>query len=122
MSLLDRILNMIATSAPRALPILPPPEFAGAHVTYQPQGGCGHVVFAHRSTRFSLYYEFAGGEAIAVIRVPTDREWTTHTGLPANTREPLLRFIGATVAYDQTSDHAGRYELTADAITIYARR
>lgn len=119
MSLLHRILNAILMPPARVLPVVPPPEFSGARIAYQSDGRCGYVVFADGATRFSLYYEFAGGEALAVIDVPTTNEWTRHTGLPAHTREPLLRFIGATVAHDQTANHAGRYELGTDTLTIY---
>lgn len=120
MSLINQILNSISMPAPRPLPVVPPPEFAEARVAYQSEGRSGYVVFAHGGTRFSLYYELAGGDALAVIDVPTPETWKKHTGLPADTREPLLRFIGATVAHDQTADHQGRYVLTNTAIKIYA--
>jgi len=117
-SLMNRILNAILMPAPRPLPVRPPPEFPEAQVACQSDGPCGYVVFAHRGTRFSLYYELAGGDALAVIDVPTVETWKKHTGLPVDARESLLRFIGATVAYDQTANHQGRYVLTDAAITI----
>lgn len=119
MSFINRMLNIVAMPAARVLPVVPPPEFAEARIGYQSEGRGGYVVFAHRATRFSMYYEFAGGDALAVIDVPSAAHWTRQTGLPLDTREPLLHFIGATVAYDQTADHAGRYKLGSSTLTIY---
>lgn len=89
---------------------------------YESNGRCGYVVFSHRGTRFSLYYEFAGGDALAVIDVPSAHEWKRKTGLSLAARDPLLRFIGATVARDQTANHAGTYVLGTNTLTIYASR
>lgn len=119
MSLLNRILNAITMSAPYMHPILPPPEFAGARIAYQSEGRSGSVIFAHAGTHFSMYYEFAGGKALATIDIPTVKDWTAQTGLPLHTRDPLLRFIAATVAHDQTTDHTGTYTISANTITIY---
>ena len=119
MSLLNRVLNAVTMPTPHPHPISPPPEFAGAQIAYQSEGRSGSVIFAHAGTRFSMYYEFAGGNALAIIDIPTVKNWTARTGLPLHTRDPLLRFIAATVAHDQTTNHTGTYTISANAITIY---
>ncbi len=75
----------------------------GARVRYLSDGRSGSVVFSMGLRSFEMYYEFGGGDAVAIIDVPTQSEWLAKTWFASELREPILDFIGATVARDQVS-------------------
>lgn len=92
---------------------------ADARLSYASQGRGGQVVFTNRTTRFELYYEFGGGNCLALIYVPTEKEWQRATGMPVAERQRVLTFIARQVIADQTSFGRSRYEISDDCITIY---
>ncbi len=90
----------------------------GARVGYRNQGRSGAVVFRMGLRSFEMYYEFGGGDTVAIIDVPSQAEWFARTRFPIEQRQSILEFIGATVAKDQVSKGRGRYEIHDDCIRI----
>lgn len=86
-------------------------------VVSQGRGGTIHV--DHESTRFSLWWEFAGEGALAIINVPTVDEWEAATTLPLHERAAVLRAIGEHVVHTQTSGR-GRYAVEGAFMTVYS--
>ncbi len=61
------------------------------------QGRGGTIYFISDETKFSLWWEFAGNDAIAFIEAPSADRWTKHTGLPLKQRNDVLIYIGEQV-------------------------
>lgn len=89
------------------------------HVTTEGRGGTVH--YEHAPTRFSMWWEFAGSEALAIIGIPTETHWEASTSLPLAQRLATLTFIGEQLVQQQTSG-SGRFEIHEQTMTIYASR
>jgi len=97
-----------------------PASMAGARLTYVNDGRAGRVIFSLGGQQFDMYFEFGGGDALAVVDVPRAREWQRRTGFPLSMRAPILEFVGRTIVRDQTSSGTGTFVIHENAITIYA--
>ncbi|GAB2596049.1 hypothetical protein [Spirosoma areae] len=65
-----------------------------------------------------MWYELAGGSALAIINIPTPEHWEALTKTPLSQRDAILQFIGEQVLRDQVSTDG--YFLTDDNfITLY---
>lgn len=122
MSWLAGVTSIITSVFPlhRKLGVTPPPALSGARVTYTSEGRSGRVIFTHGLRSFDMYFEFGGGDTLAIIDVPAAKEWTTRTGFPAALRPAILEFIGQSVVRDQTTQGRGRFVIHEDAITLHA--
>lgn len=98
----------------------PPACIKGAQVTYASEGRCGRVVFTHGEKSFGMYFEFGGGNTVAIIDVPAAAEWVERTAIPLAARQATLEFIGQRVVQDQVSQSRGRYVIHERSITIHA--
>ena len=65
-----------------------------------------------------MWWEFGGGNAVAIINIPTVKNWENLTGLPLDRRDSILQFIGEHVMEDQTSGRGG-FMIRQDEMTIY---
>jgi len=81
------------------------------------RGGTVHYVSAKAS--FDMWYELAGGNALAIINVPTPQYWEAATKLPLSRRAATLKFIGESVVRDQASGN-GYFQIDDNFITIYS--
>ncbi len=90
---------------------------ANAWLEYDDEGRCGYVILHHGKTVYRFYYEFGGGETLAIISIPTASQWEAHTGLPLEEREAILEFIGLRVVADKAPGRG--YRIDPDAIVIY---
>lgn len=70
---------------------------------YENQGRGGTVWYESQETRFGLWWEFAGGDALAIVEIPAEREWEKRTRLPLDRRLETLEFIGEQLVKDQTA-------------------
>lgn len=93
----------------------------GARVRYINEGRSGRVVFSMGFKSFEMYYEFGGGDTVAIIDIPSPDEWLAKTRFADELRQPILEFIGETVTRDQVSLSRGCYEIHDDCIRIIAR-
>lgn len=78
---------------------------ADARVRYEQEGRGGTVIFERGATALRFYWEFGGGDALALVFVPTAEQWEAQTGLPRAERLPILDFVAARILADQ----GGRY-------------
>jgi hypothetical protein len=83
------------------------------------EGRSGTIYFENPQSKFSMWWEFAGAGALAIINIPTPEQWETTTKLPLAQRDDVLRIIGEHVVRTQTSGR-GRYVMDDQFITIYA--
>lgn len=90
-----------------------------ARIEVSQDGRSGHVTYVEGALRASFHFEFGGGDCIAWLSVPTVNDWTRETGLPADRRDEVLRFVAERVH----RDHAGsaRYTIDADSISFWSR-
>lgn len=89
-------------------------------VTYSSDGRSGYVNYQSPEARFSLYYEFGGGDVVACINIPDVKHWQKDTGLPVGQRDEILNFIGTQVARDQT--RGGSFKIEGNWMNIYENR
>ncbi|MEZ4456495.1 MAG: hypothetical protein R2882_08095 [Gemmatimonadales bacterium] len=92
---------------------------ANSKLTYSGHGPSGEIQYADGPHRFRMYYEFGGGDALAIIPVPGAEAWEAVTGIPIARRDEVLRDIAAQVVTDQTSTGRNRVEIGSDRITIF---
>jgi hypothetical protein len=90
-----------------------------AKLTYHSVGRGGHITFTNNQTSFRLWWEFAGGNALLIIGLPSIDDWQGKTGLPLTDMDPVIQFIAEQVIHDHASGR-GFFSLGDDYITIYA--
>ncbi len=93
----------------------------GARLSYGSDGRSGRVHYQSRRADFTMYYELGGGDCVAIIDLPSVREWERRTGLPSDQRDAVVQWIGRQVVRDQTRDGAGRFEVQGGWLNVYAR-
>ena len=71
------------------------------HVTYQNEGRSGYVIFHRNDVTTRFYYEFGGGDAVAIITIPTAEHWEKETKIPLADRATVLEFVAKRVLHDQ---------------------
>ncbi len=76
-------------------------------VRYKSEGRTGYVIFYRNDLTARFYYEFGGGDTVAIISVPTPDQWEKETAMPLADRMPVLEFIARRVIHDQAP--GGKY-------------
>ena len=94
------------------------PLTALGKLRYENEGAGGSIYFENPDTTFSLWWEFAGDDAVAIVGIPTEQQWPQHTRLPLNERNAILNFIGEQVIQDQFSGQ-GYFIIGAGVISFY---
>ncbi len=116
-SFFDKIRGVLAALSPNG-------QAAGAglprnsRLLYREEGRCGWVRFQSDVTSFDLYWEFGGGDVVAIIDVPTAADWTAKTRLPVEQRSQVLRFIAETVIEEKFAG-GNSYEIGDHWISIF---
>jgi hypothetical protein len=87
---------------------------------YETMGRGGTVWFESREAKFDMWWEFAGGDALAIVDIPTPDQWEARTKLPRDRREKVLTFIGEQIVEDQTGGE-GSFIIGENVLTIYSR-
>lgn len=91
---------------------------AGARVGTTQDGRSGTVWFACEGAKFDVWWEFAGGNALAIVELPTPEQWTARTGLPSETREAVTAFMGQQLVEQQAP--GGSFQVGDDVLTLYS--
>lgn len=99
----------------RAIPAGLPP---GARVGTTQDGRSGTVWFECAAAKFDVWWEFAGGNALAIVELPTPEQWTARTGLPAETRGAVTEFMGQQLVAQQAP--GGSFKVGDDVLTLYS--
>ena len=71
------------------------------NVGYQNDGRSGYVIFYRNDLTVRFYYEFGGGDAVAIITIPTPAQWKAETKMTLAERMPVLEFVASRVVRDQ---------------------
>ena len=97
-----------------------PSQNAGeAKIKYSNDGRSGHVHYKSSAANFEMYYEFSGGDCVASIAVPSEKDWEKTTGLSLERRDEVLNFIGHQVVKDQTTGGRGHFKIEGSWLNIY---
>ncbi len=86
---------------------------------YSSEGRGGTIWFESDETQFDMWWEFAGGDAIVIVDIPTKEQWVARTRLPLERREGTLRFIGEQIVNDRLSG-SGSFVIGENVMTFYA--
>lgn len=86
---------------------------------YANSGRGGTIYFENDETTFEMWWEFAGGDALAIINIPNENQWEGTTKIGLDSRNATLQFIGEQVIEDQNSG-SGSFLIGDDFLTIYS--
>jgi len=89
-----------------------------AKVYFDNQGRAGDVYFNWDGLIVKFPFEFAGGNALATIDIPTADNWLKETGIPVEQRMMVLEFVAKRIIRSQAPNH--KYEIRDDIIRIYS--
>ncbi|MCB0518870.1 MAG: hypothetical protein H6577_21105 [Lewinellaceae bacterium] len=83
------------------------------------QGGRGGD-FSYESGEggFTSWWEFGGGDTLAILSVPVQEHWEAQTGIPLAKRAEVLEFIGRETVRQQTTGGRGTFEVQEGIILI----
>ncbi len=90
----------------------------GAKLRYTSEGRGGTIWFENDQTQFDMWWEFGGGDALALIDIPSPEKWEERTKIPLEKREEVLNFIARQVVEDKTYGESA-YLIGNNVITIY---
>ena len=93
-----------------------------ARLSYSSEGRSGRVHYQSAKADFTLYFEFGGGDCIAMIELPSPAAWERQTGLPLHRRDAVVRWIGRRVVRDQTRGGSGWFEVDGNWLNIRPSR
>jgi hypothetical protein len=74
-----------------------------ANVGYANEGRTGYVIFYRNDLTVRFFFEFGGGDTVAIITIPTPDRWEAETKIPLADRQTVLEFIAKRVIRDQAS-------------------
>lgn len=92
-------------------------QWKKANLNYTTEGRSGNITYQSPDSTFSMWWEYAGGDALVIINIPTEQEWTSRTQLPLEWRDHILAFIAERVIRDRAGGR--RYTIEGNFITIY---
>ena len=87
---------------------------------YINEGRGGYVVYKDGRADIKLFFEYGGGNCVAIIYVPTIDEWTSKTNLPIADRQTILTFVAEQAIRDQAPK--SYYELSDTCIEIFTNK
>ena len=85
-------------------------------VSVRSDGRCGQLDVGLGGTHHAFWWEFGGGDCIAIVTVPTADEWTSLPGLASYPRATVLEALAREVVRLQCP--GARYEIEKQAILI----
>ncbi len=86
---------------------------------YEDSGRGGTIWYESPDAKFDMWWEFAGGDALAIVDIPTEETWVARTKLPLEQRDKILTFIGEQILVDKISS-GGLFIVGDNVITFYA--
>lgn len=89
-----------------------------ATLTYEDMGRGGSIYFVSTQHRFSMWWEYAGGDAIVLVGLPDASTWEQATGISLGAREEVVRFVGDRVLRDKIGS-SGRWTWADPTLTFY---
>lgn len=95
-----------------------PPIPGNPRLQYKEEGRSGTITFINDQTKFELWWEFAGDDALVILSIPDKDKWCAVTRLPLEEREPVLTYIGQQVVKDKLNG-AGVFHVGESVMTFY---
>jgi len=86
------------------------------HVAYESKNRSGTVIFYRNDLTLHFPFEFAGGETLVSVEIPTQENWEKETGIPISDRAIILEFVAKRIVRDQAS--GSKYVIHPDRIQI----
>lgn len=95
------------------------PQLLGnPRLQYKEAGRSGTITFINDQTKFDMWWEFAGDDALVILSIPDESKWCAATRLSPGMREPVLTFIGQQVVKDKLAG-AGVFHIGESVMTFY---
>lgn len=85
-------------------------------LTYKNEGRGGQVIYNDSISSISFYFEFGGGNCVAIIFVPTIIEWEKVTKRSLSERNEIINFVARQALQDQVRD--GSYTIKDNCIEL----
>lgn len=82
-------------------------------------GRGGTIYYESPDANFDMWWEFAGGNALVIVDIPTQEQWEQRTKLPLHQREKVLAFIGEQIL-DNKNYGVGTFIIGDNVMTFYA--
>lgn len=89
-------------------------------VEFLSKGRGGYVIYKDEHGDIKLFYEFGGGDCLAIIYVPTIDEWKSKTNREIAQRQSILTFIAEQSIKVQAPDCY--YEISENYIEILNKK
>ena len=86
---------------------------------YKNEVGSGYVVYKDQQGEIKFFFEFGGGNCIAIIYVPTENEWAIKTKRSVIDRQQILSYVANQVIKDQAPNCY--YKLSDHWIEIFTK-
>lgn len=90
-------------------------------VYFYTEGRGGDFSYESHEGNFTSWWEFGGGDALAILNVPSAEHWEAQTGIPLTKRAAVLEFIGRETVRKQTTSGRGTFEVQENFIVIRSR-
>jgi len=71
-------------------------------LVYAENGRDGYVVYKDQLGELPFYFEFGGGNCVAIISIPKKEDWAKTTKRPDDSREQIINFIAIKVIKEKT--------------------
>lgn len=84
---------------------------------YDDQGRSGTIYYESPDANFSTWWEFAGGDALAIVAIPTKEQWEESTKIPLKMRKQVLTFMGEQILEDKVA--GGSFIIGENVLTFY---
>ncbi len=81
-------------------------------------GRGGTIYYESPDAQFDMWWEFAGGDALVIVDIPTPEHWEARTKLPLERREHVLTFIGEQIL-DAKNGGTGSFIIGDNVLTFY---
>ncbi len=111
--LLDRLAKY-ASEQPKRTQIEGNPK-----LRYADYGRGGTIYYESPDANFDMWWEFAGGDALVIVDIPTPENWEIRTKLPLEQREKVLRFVGEQILQDKNLGN-GSFIIGENVLTFYS--
>ena len=87
-------------------------------ITYT-EGREGYVVYKDSIGLLKFYFEFGGGDCVAVVQVPAAENWESVTSRSLHTRSSLLEYLANELA--RTEMKNGSWVMREHCIEFYSK-
>jgi hypothetical protein len=86
---------------------------------YLNEGRGGYIIYKDKLGDIELFFEYGGGNCVAIIYVPTINEWENKTKRPLTQRQTVLTFVAEQSIKDQAPN--SYYVLSDICIEIFRK-